>query len=326
MAKDSPRKTFVLSDESVNSFGFRVLTAGIDLERFKNNPIMLWNHTRSHDGKQDNILPIGRWENLRIEDGKLLGDTCFDMDDDFAVKIANKVNNGFIKTCSIGIDPIELNNEFVEGQTRKTVAKCLLVECSIADIPSNANSVSLFNKSGKRIELTAESVDCTIGTINNNVNKNNTEMKLIALKFGLGENATEAEILAKYDELQISLSAKDTEIATLKANAAEAEKKTIESIVNDAVVAKKLTADQKPHFITIGEKMGIESLKTTLASMNGAVKPTDVLSGASKSQSGDGKTEWSKLSAAERETLYSEDRETYKLLYKKEYGIEPKFE
>jgi len=33
---------FILSDESVNSYNFKVITDGIDLERFKKNPVMLY--------------------------------------------------------------------------------------------------------------------------------------------------------------------------------------------------------------------------------------------------------------------------------------------
>lgn len=53
--------TFLLSDETINSYGTRVLTAGIRLENFLKNPIMLWNHTRAWSDKEDQILPIGRW-------------------------------------------------------------------------------------------------------------------------------------------------------------------------------------------------------------------------------------------------------------------------
>jgi HK97 family phage prohead protease len=209
MAKDTKKetkevnKTFVLSDESVNCYGFRVLTAGIDLTNFKNNPIMLWAHTRSWCDKTDTILPIGKWDNVRIEAGKLMGDAVFDMDDDFAAKIAKKVEGGFIKACSIGFEVLEksdLPEHITIGQTRSTVTRCKLIEVSITDIPANANAVTLYDDSGKIIELTAESADCVIGLINNK-NENNQGMKLIALKLGLSENATEAEILAKLQDL-----------------------------------------------------------------------------------------------------------------------------
>jgi len=328
MAKPSPKKTFVLSDESVNSYGFRVLTSGIDISDFEKNPIMLWCHSRVWRGTEDEVLPIGRWENLRVEGGKLLGDTNFDMDDPFAVKIANKVDKGFIKACSMGISILERSEaieHIVVGQTRPTVTRCKLNEVSIADIPSNTNSISLYDANGNMIELTAESVDCTIGIINNQ-NQNEKNMKLIALKLGLGENATEAEIVAKLTEvlgMQEKLTEKDTEIAKLKAAALEADKKTIEKLVNDAVVAGKLTADQKPHFVGIGEKMGIESLQTTLSSMNGVVKPTTILSSGGAGASVDTNKKWADLNDKERETLRDEDKETYIALFEKEYGFKP---
>ena len=164
MSKENPKKTFVLSDESVNCYGFRVLTDGISLEAFKENPVMLWNHTRSWNDREDTILPIGRWENLRAEGGKLLGDACFDMEDPFAAKIANKVEKGFIRGCSIGIEILERSESsehVVNGQTRATVKRCKLNEVSITDIPANANAVSLYDANGNIIELTAESVECT---------------------------------------------------------------------------------------------------------------------------------------------------------------------
>ena len=330
MAKESPKKTFVLSDESVNSYKFRVLTAGIDfLTKFRDNPVMLWNHTRSWDDKENIILPIGRWENVRVENGKLLADTCFDMDDPFAAKIAGKVEKGFIRGCSVGIEILETSEKsehIVAGQLRPTVTRCVLREVSITDIPSNANAVSLYDTDGNIIELNAESADGAIGLLNiNNQNQNQKDMKLIALKLGLSENATEAEILAKVGELQeaqTKLTARENEIATLKTAALEADKKTITKMVDDAIVAKKLTADQKAHFVSIGEKMGIELLQTTLSSMNGVVKPTDVIAGArSNSVSTDKK--WAELSAQERETLRSDDQETYVALFEKEYGFKP---
>ena len=331
-------KTFVLSDESLNCYGFRVLTGGIDISRFEKNPVMLWSHTRSYRDADDTLLPIGYWENLRVEDGKLLGDAVFDMDDAFAAKVARKVEKGVIRACSIGIEVLErsdLPEDVVQGQTRSTVKRCRLNEVSVTDIPANVNCIALYDASGKVIELTAEALDNSLGNefdravgiINNNVKKEK-EMKLIALKLGLSETATEAEILLKVQELQESqgkLTEKDNEIATLKAAALAAEKNTIEKMVNDAIVAKKLTADQKSHFVAIGEKMGVEALGTTLSSMNGAVKPADVLSGerTSPDPSKGGGKKWADLSASEREALRSDDKAAYAALFEAEYGFKP---
>ena len=93
----------ILSDESINSYGFWVLTEGIGMERFLKNPIMLFNHHRTSRGKTDEILPIGRWENLTVENGVLYGTPVFDEKDEFAMKIKSKLESGILSSCSIGI-------------------------------------------------------------------------------------------------------------------------------------------------------------------------------------------------------------------------------
>lgn len=86
------KHTFLVSDESLNSHGFKVLTAGINTTNFEKNPVMLYMHDRSHS-------VIGRWENLRKEGNKLYADAIFDEEDPEAVKIAGKVERGFIKAA-----------------------------------------------------------------------------------------------------------------------------------------------------------------------------------------------------------------------------------
>ena len=98
MAKDNNQivtKTFVLHDESVNTYGFYMLTAGCDLEAFRRNPIMLLNH-------DDWAAPIGKWANVRIEGDRILADAVFDMGDPRAAEIARKVKEGFLSACSVG--------------------------------------------------------------------------------------------------------------------------------------------------------------------------------------------------------------------------------
>ena len=91
-------RSFVVSDESKNSYGLRIITAGMQNERFLNNPVMLDLHDRSK--------VLGRWENLRVEGKVILADDVWDEEDPDALKIKGKVDRGFIKGCSIGIEPI----------------------------------------------------------------------------------------------------------------------------------------------------------------------------------------------------------------------------
>lgn len=59
------KTTMTVSDETVNRHGYRVLTSGIDIEGFKKNPVMLYNHLRADDWKgiNENGLPwqVGKY-------------------------------------------------------------------------------------------------------------------------------------------------------------------------------------------------------------------------------------------------------------------------
>ncbi len=329
-------KSFVLSDESINSYGFRVLTSGINLENFKRNPIMLWNHTRSWTDKNNAMLPIGKWENIRIKDSKLIADPVFDTDDEFAAKIAKKVEKGIINMTSIGIvvnEESDAPEHILQGQRRKTVTKSTLREASVVDIGSNANAVVLYDDGGKIIELNADG-NCAVGLINssNNKNKKQMELKQIALSLGLSEQATEAEVTAKITALREAetskkQSAKEKEladrIAVLEAEKKEATKKAIENLVDVAVTEKKITADKKAHFVALGEKVGVEELKTTLNCMATAVKPTDMIGGKSHPESD---KKYSEMSEKELKELRDKDRESYIGLYEKEFGFKPELD
>ena len=83
-------KSAILNTENINRYGFRVLTNGIDLSAFIKNPVMLYNHNRSKDENRVQNLPIGKWENIRIEGDKLLADPVFDAYDQFAQTIKSK--------------------------------------------------------------------------------------------------------------------------------------------------------------------------------------------------------------------------------------------
>jgi len=57
-------RQYVLSDSSVNEYGFRLLTSGYELEAFQKNPIGYYMHRR-----EDGI--VLKWEDLQIADDKV---------------------------------------------------------------------------------------------------------------------------------------------------------------------------------------------------------------------------------------------------------------
>lgn len=149
-------KSFILSEESINDRGYRIITNGINLARFKKNPVMLWMHRRDDGWDLTQVLPIGIWENIRKEDGKLLADPKFDENDKFSMLIKSKVENDLIRGCSAGINPVEFSSDpkdLEKGQTRATITKCEIYEASIVDMPSNKNTVRLFSSADETKEI-----------------------------------------------------------------------------------------------------------------------------------------------------------------------------
>ena len=324
-------KSFVIVDESrVNSYGFRTMVDGIDLKQYKRNPILLWMHIRAYRGTKDEILPLGRVENLRVEGEergkkKLIGDFVFDEKEEFAKKISQKVEDGFIRMASAGLDPVEWSDAIelkLPGQKRLTLTKSRMFEISLVDIGSDDGALALW-KDGKLITLSAGGDNKEIPIFNNN--EKTEDMKAIALKLGLPETACEQDILTK---ISVCL-ALQSENQTLKEELEKIKLSAITDPVKEAVDAKKITADKKDHFINLGKAVGIEQLRETLSLIPSAVKPTDVLNLSRGNVPGvtttDAKT-LRELKAEEVLKLRKDNPEEYARLYKAEYGVAPRFE
>ena len=155
---------FVLLDESVVLYGFRVLMSGGDLSAFTRNPVMLFMHNRAPQGasypvaKQEMNLPIGRWHDVRIESGKLLAKPEFDDEDEFALRVQQKVKKGYLNAASIWLDPLAASDEDtlkMPGQSGPTVTKWNILEASIVDIPNCKNALAIRDSKGKALALSA---------------------------------------------------------------------------------------------------------------------------------------------------------------------------
>ena len=93
--------TFIVSDESVNVYGTILETQGIDIEDFRKNPIMYYNHER-------NKGVIGRWENIRKDGNTLLADAVFDENTDLGAQVARQVKDGFLRSASVGFETLDM--------------------------------------------------------------------------------------------------------------------------------------------------------------------------------------------------------------------------
>ena len=131
---------FVISEESVNDYDCIVLNDGLDVSLFAKNPIMLYMHERGN--------VIGRWHNVRLEDGKWLADAEFDMEDEQAAKLAGKVERGYLKSCSVGI---KILDAYLNDADIVVITKAELMEVSLVDIPANKSAVLLYDQQGTLI-------------------------------------------------------------------------------------------------------------------------------------------------------------------------------
>lgn len=265
------KKTFVLHDDSVNTYGFRLLTSGGNLEEFKRNPVMFYRHN-------DYELPIGRWENIKVEDGRILADAVFDTEDEEAMKIKGKVDRDFIRMASIGTwAPEEYSDDpalKLPGQTGSTITKWTLREASIVAIGANHNALRMYDReTGKQIDL-ADSATM-LHLFDNSHKKNNMEKLRNILN--LADNASDADVEAAVEAVKQERDAAQQENSTLKeenkqlrdqAEQAETERKNQQkteaaALVDAAVRDGRIDASGKDAFIALFDA-DFEKAKTTL--------------------------------------------------------------
>lgn len=326
MAEQPEKKaiSFIVSDESVNSYGSWVVTEGIDMTDFLKNPVMLWNHTRTWRGTTDEVLPIGRWENLRIEKGKLLADAVFDGADEFAQKIAAKVDGGFLKGASIGIRPVEYSEDtklVKPGQRYATVTKSRLMEISIVDIPANKNAVALYDADGQILTLGDNGEGLPMPPLTAQKQSDDMDLKETAKALGLAETASQADINA-------AIARQNALLQTLNDRAEEARKTQRNELIGMALSDGRLHTDaQRP----VWEKLfdtDFETAKTALEALPKVQKLADFPKGQTTEPGGTAQhkgmtfSELSKKEPAELARLQKADPATFKSLYLSEYGVD----
>lgn len=300
----------VITSNSLNTYGTRVLTEGLDISQYENNPLVLFMHQRG--------IPIGTMEGIRIEDDKIFGTPKLDEDTDEEKVIAAKWERGTLRMLSAGIEILEWSEDpqyLVQGQTRPTVTRSKLVEVSIVDVGANDDALQVrLYRGGKLLTLAQGEDNALLPLLKpDNDKPQNTifQMNEILMLLGLPTTATEADAATAIRALK-------TENETL-----------VLARITDAVTAAKdkrqITDEQMPKMIELGKKAGIDTLRDTLAMMSPAPKPMDFIGGHA-SQGGGMTLSWDKMSDEQKMKLRDENRPEYIRLFKEHYGMEPQFE
>lgn len=313
-------KEAVITSSRLNCYGTRVLTEGVDLEQYRKNPILLYMHRRGSRGD----MPIGIIENIRVDGDFIYGTPKFDGDTEEEKIIAAKWERGTLRMLSAGLEILEWSEaeeHLTQGQTRPTVTRSKLTEVSVVDIGANDDALQAVRlyQNGKLLTL-AQGEECEHlpllksntptsadeeGAGNSNI-QNTFQMNKILELLGLAATATEDDAVAAIKGLQEQNAALNLARIT--------------DAVDAAVAEKRITADKKEHFITLGKKSGVESLRTTLSLFAPAQKPTDVINNGGKQSVS---LKWEDCDAAQLEALRKENREEYIRLFKEHYGVAP---
>lgn len=318
-------KTFVLSDESLNSQGFRVLTSGIDLTQFEKNPVMLYAH-------DDEILPIGRWRNVRKEGDRLLAEAEFDEGDELAQQISAKVEKGYINCCSIGFKVTSTTDNpyfMLPGQKWDTVSECVLLECSICAVGSNYNAMRLYDERGRRMELSDENMMRLSHTKFNIKKTTMTEEEINALRANIETYKAELEKLsADFKKLRAELETKKAELETKKAEVEQLraerharEEREIEEALSAAVNDGRIQRGDLERWHKLME-LDRESTMTVLASLNSRTSISALLKGGAQGDEYAGKS-WEELDKSGKLSAFKDrDPEGFRELYKSTFGVE----
>lgn len=251
--------------------------SGAQIDQFKANPIMLWMHNRSWRGTSDEVLPIGVWTNIRIEKGQLLADAEFDEDDEFARKIAKKVEKGILRMASVGIIALEWSEDpktMKPGQTRSTITKWKVREASIVDIGSNDNALAFYDEAGNALNLSQDTAEfCPVPLLTESRSQNQIDMKEVLAVLKLAEGSTELQakeaIVTLQGEVKEANEAKlaaEQKLVAYEKKEGEARQAEAITLTDAAIKDGRIDASAKDSFLKLFEA-DHDSAKVTLASI-----------------------------------------------------------
>jgi len=288
-------KVVLCDSNTINSYGFRTDVDGIDLTRFKKNPVMLYNHNP--------LQVIGKWKAISVENGQLTAEPVFDMEDPFAAEIARKVEDGFIKGCSMGL----MITQITKSKGIDVATESKLLEASIVSIPADENALVVYADEDQQKKL-------SINEFNKLFYK--METKDIHTEPADDKDAKIAELSATID--------------TLRAELAEREYRDAETFVDKAIADGKITEDVKTEALSFYLSFPRETVKLFGAIKGNAPAPAPepqpraTLTAMIKTAAPSAQT-WDELDRipGALKKLKAENPEEFRRLYREKFGCDP---
>lgn len=132
--KDTGGFSFIASTGAVDRQGEVVDPKGWQVERFKQNPVILWAHNYAE-------LPVGKATSIRMDDKGLYVDGVFASEEQNpkAQQVRALYEGGFLSAVSVGFIPLERDGNII--------TKSELLEISVVPVPANPEALSLMKTS-----------------------------------------------------------------------------------------------------------------------------------------------------------------------------------
>lgn len=299
----------VLCDsETINSYGFKTDVNGINLSRFEKNPVMLYQHNPH--------MVIGRWEDIKIEGGQLSATPVFDMEDPEAAEIARKVEQGFIKGCSMGI----VIKQMTRTKGIDTATESVLLEASIVSIPADENALVVYDSEDKQNQLSINDFNKLFYIMEK---KEKPELQPDNSEIALSQR--NMELQAQVDEQSETIKALNAKIDELQRDLAERDYREAEAFVDKAIADGKITEEVKSEALSFYLSFPKETEK-----LFGAIKSADEPSALQRqtlsemvNQKAEPSQTWDELDRADKlRNLKANNPEEFKRLYKEKFHKE----
>jgi len=129
--------------EQVARDGMVLDADGLDTRAFEQNPVVLWSHgTDPRRGDE----PIAKASNIRRNGDGMLADVTF-ADDEFAQRIREKVENGFVNAVSVGWRTEDIDR----SGDAPTVTRSDMTEFSFVAVPADTDALVQEREAGSEV-------------------------------------------------------------------------------------------------------------------------------------------------------------------------------
>lgn len=129
----------VASTAAIDSYGESVDQGSWQLDRYRANPIVLYAHDTGE-------LPIGRADNVRVEDGELRASLAFASEaaNPRAEQVWQLFREGVLRAVSVGFVPHSFRREMRNDREVTVLADNELLEISAVPVPANPAALALM--------------------------------------------------------------------------------------------------------------------------------------------------------------------------------------